>query len=544
MLRVDGLKLETALRYYDSEEKLSSVSTFIILSSKAALLLSSSKGTKLEKSSICYNLGLSYLQSFNLHETSLFRDLAIKSLKKAIRLESHTSAFWLALGNAFVSSNPQAAQHCFIKAIALESRDASIWVNLAALYLRYGDALLAKDAFTRAQSVAPQLSLSWLGNALTEQALGDPTKASNLFTHAFIVSNGRSSFAQLLYALSVIDKRIKSGSSPRDIETAQEFSVANFAMKSYLKCFPRDVKGLEVAFTVSERCQDYTSGVNIATRLCEILEKQYEITESNDVLCDFAKAKTRLARVYLGTGEYEKALESAELTIALLDDDENLDDEDKDLESIMSPDVLSSRIIMGLCHFFKDDFNAALDQFKLILASNDDTERLVTFVAQVLYAYGTQDTKQAAVDQLFNFLDQYGSSLMVVLTLGALSIIDNLTEFLPAIKEEMNGLSLKEISSDTFRNVPRLINEIDKRIQSSDEKIWQKSAILFPSDFTVWKQLSPQMALKVASLTETKLTAYDFAQSNLAIGNLRLIQRSLILFPSYKEAQRALDGCF
>lgn len=199
---------------------------------------------------------------------------------------------------------------------------------------------------------------------------------------------------------------------------------------------------------------------------------------------------------------------------------------------------------MGLCHFFKDDFNAALDQFKLILASNDDTERLVTFVAQVLYAYGTQDTKQAAVDQLFNFLDQYGSSLMVVLTLGALSIIDNLTEFLPAIKEEMNGLSLKEISSDTFRNVPRLINEIDKRIQSSDEKIWQKSAILFPSDFTVWKQLSPQMALKVASLTETKLTAYDFAQSNLAIGNLRLIQRSLILFPSYKEAQRALDGCF
>ena len=189
---------------------------------------------KLLRSMSYFNVGLAYLEAFKLEPLEIgHREAAIFAIKKALQIEPTNATYWTALGNGFASLNPQISQHCFIKASGLDSRDASIWSNLAALYLRYGDHELAEEAFLRALSVAPTESASWVGHALAAQSAGKEATSSRLFTHAYILSNGRNPLAQLLYGLSVLNKRLQSGCDPRDVEAAQEFSVANFAMLNY-----------------------------------------------------------------------------------------------------------------------------------------------------------------------------------------------------------------------------------------------------------------------------------------------------------------------
>lgn len=522
--------LENALLSFKKGEWIEALAILVILTYKTSIVNLPSKLSKYLRSISFYNLGLAYLNAMNLTESQSYKNLAIVYLKKAIQLEGNNSSFWIALGNAYVSSHPQISQHCFIKAISLETKDASVWTNLAALYLRYGDFELAQEAFLRAQSMAPQISQSWLGHALAAEAAGNTEDASRLFTHAFVLSNGRSPLAQYLYALSIIQKRVGNGSDPREIEAAQEFSVANFAMEKYLRFSPNEDTGLQIALTISERCKQFERAVLIGERLCAVYEAKYEKTESEVVLANYAKAKTQLARIYLGLSQYDMAIESAEFALNLAEDSE---------ESVSVS--LSSRIVIGLGLFFSEDINGALEQLKVILGEYSDSKRLVTLIAQILYAYGTEETKKAALDQLFAFIEEHGSSLIVVLTLGAMSVVDDLDEYFAAIKEELEGLALNELVDDTFRTVPKLLAEINKRLDNSDsDRIWKLNALLFPSDYNVWKNINSEMALSVASLGSTKLTASQLSEAYFATGNIRAMKRALFLLPGNDETRAML----
>lgn len=529
----DDLTSDKAVELFNAGNHVEAISIFVILSAKAAISLLPAKVSKYLRSATLYNLGLSYLEAYNISESSDFRILAIKALRNAIRLEKNNASFWVAVGNAYVSLEPQISQHCYIRAISLESRDGDIWTNLAALYLRYGDAQLAHEAFARAQSVAPQQPQSWLGNALTAQALGDNARAASLFTHAYVLSNGRTPLAQLLYALSILEKRVKvPGHDERDIETAQEFSTANFAIQRYLKFYPRDEVGLKVASIVAERCHNYEMAIEVGERLCALLEQKFESSGSEAVLAELAKAKTQLSRVYLGVGNYAKAVENAQFTLDIV----------PDANEELKLSILSSRVVIGLSFFFNDQFEEALTEIRTILSQNSGSRRLVTLTAQILYAYGTEDSKQAALDQLFTSVEEQGSSLMVVLVLGALSLADNLEEYFGAIKEELEGLPLEELVGDSFRTVPKILAELSRRMDESDVRVWQKAALLFPQDYAVWKPLSSKMALAVASLRDTKITAMALCNAYIADGALRKVQRGLLLFPGSEGARKVLEG--
>ncbi|ODV65338.1 TPR-like protein [Hyphopichia burtonii NRRL Y-1933] len=521
------LSTEEAIELFKNEQYSESISSLIILSAQAAINVLPNKSSKHLRSITSYNLGLAYLEGYNVCDNIEYRTSAITHIKKSVQLESNNVSFWVALGNCYVSFNPQIAQHCFIKASTLDSRDGGIWTNIAALYLRYGDAELAQEAFMRSQSIAPTQSQSWLGHALTAQAKDED--ASNLFTHAYILSNGKSPLAQLMYGLSVLDRVEIGGSDPRDIEASQEFSIANFAMQKFLKFKPNDELGLKIAITVAERCRNYQISIELGERLCKILEKNYENSESEVTLTEFAKSKTQLARLYLGIGDYEHAIENAQFTLDVLDSEEE-------------SSILSSRIVIGLSFFFNDQFGEALDEFKSILKHNV-SNRIISLISQILYAYGTEDTKQAALDQLFTHIEENGSSLLVVLTLGAISIVDDLTDYLEPIKEELQGLSLPELMNDTRRIVPQLLDEINNRI-GKKEQTWQRSALLFPSDYNVWRHLNSRMALTVSSLNETKQNASALSDIYVSNGRLREIQRGIMLCPDNQIAIKSLNGCF
>lgn len=529
----DGISFDKAAALFEATQYTESISMLIILAGHTAMEILPRKSNRYLRSVTLYNLGLAYLESYNACDNEAYRAQAIKTLKKAIQLEQNNVAYWTALGNAFVSFNPQVAQHCFIKATTLGSRDGDIWTNIAALYLRYGDADLAMEAFLRSQSLSPQKSQAWIGHALTAQAKNEDAHAANLFTHAYILSNGRSPLAQLLYGLSIIDKRVRiPGSDPRNIEAAQEFSIANYAVQKYLKSQPRDILGLKLALTISERCRLFDYAAVIGEKLCEILEANYEKGESEAQLIEFAVSKTQLSRIYLGNSSYAKAIENAQMTLDILEGE--LEDDET-----IKASILSSRIVIVLSFFFNDQFDETLEELKIILSHHNST-RLITLTAQILHAYGSEDTKQAALDQLFGYIEESGSSLPVVLMLGAISVVDNLEEYLAPVKEELLGLPLTELINDSFKTVPKLINEINKRMNGVEGRIWQKAALLFPQDYNVWKQLNSRMALTVVSLNENKQPASELAEAYVAYNRVRELQRALLLCPNSKSAIEAM----
>lgn len=529
----DVASIENAQKLFDDSKFVESIGMLNILVAKAAMAVLTPKAHKFQRSAALFNLGVAYLEAFNCSDErdSRYREDAIKYLKDAIKLEGANASFWMALGNAYVSKSPEVAQHCYIKASVLDNKDPQAWNNLAALYLRYGDSELAREAFDRATSVAPTQSQSWLGNALTAEAREENEVASRLFTHAFIVSNGRLPLAQLCYATSIVNARIGNAKDSREVEAAQEFSIANFAIQSFLKCRPTDEVGLKLALLLSERCHTYQLAIQAGQRLCEILESKYETTESETVLVDYAKAKTQLARVYLGLGQYAEAIDNAQVTLDVLAEEENTGD--------VKEAILSSRIVIGLSFFFNGQFKEAMDEIKIVLETHGHSQRIVTLVAQVLNAYGTPETKQAALDQLFGYIEENGSSLLVVLTLGALSVVDKLEEYYEPIKEELANLSLGELISDSFRMVPQLLAELEQT-EVRKRGVWQKFAMLFPSDFNVWRNLSRTMALETALLPSSKRPAYDLANAYVDKGSRREIQRALLLCVDNERARGAL----
>lgn len=504
------------------------------LAGKAALSKVTKRENKLVRSCVLFNLGLAYINAFNvsLEKKEKYRNEAVRVIKDAIKIEPQNAQYWISLGVAYVSLNPSLLQHCFIKASVLDSRDVSPWSNLAALYLRYGDVELAAQVFDRASSVAPELSTPWLGKALTSYVTGDIEDYSRLTTHAQVLSNGTSPLAQLCYAISVVNNRIEKHSDAKEVASVQEISVANAAIRRYLQFQPDNIVGLKLAFLLSERCHTYEMSIEIGQILFEALEKDYEKTESALVLLDLGIIKTQLARVLMGNGNFEAAVENSQFTLDLFSEEQPSDE--------VTKAMLSSRIVIGLSFFFNKQFEEALEEFQIILDGHSQSHRAITLVAQVLYAIDSPESKQAAVDHLFTFIEENGSSLLVVLILGVISLSDNYSSYFEAIKEELEGLPLKDLVEDSRNAVPKLLKELNDAIGKKNSRVWQKFALLFPGDFRVWSQLNSQMALSSSLLSEAKATAPEVSSAYVEKKSRREVQRALLIYADNRLAREII----
>lgn len=523
----ESISLANAKLKLEEGKDVEALILFIILASVAALNNLPLKASKVLKATGFYNLGLSLLESFHEIDNVGFRELSVYYLKRAIKIEQHNANYWIALGNAYFTTNPQISQHCYIKATTLEVKDAEIWVNLAALYLNFGDTQLSQETFLRAQSVAPQDPQSWLGTAIASEVLGDDEKASDQYIHAFTLSKGRLALALFLFGLSVVKR--SNGRDPKDIETAQKFSISNQAMNQYLKYYPADEAALSVGLSIAERCKDFETAIQLGTKLCSLYEKLYEEMENETTLLRFANTKSQLARLHLGLGDYDSAIEDSKTSLEL----------DPELEQIM----ISVRITLGLAYFFTNRFQDAIGELKIVLSEYSDSSRIVALIAQVLYVHDTEESKQAAIDQLFAHIEEHGSSLLIVLTLGAISLVEDLPDYLEAVKDDLLGLNLNEIVADTRREVPRLIEEINERLGKDEDKIWSRYAYLFPFSYHIWKHINSEMAKQVIISRNEKVTSSEYAEAMVKTGKLRDIQRGLMMNPCNEEALEAIELC-
>ena len=125
-----------------------------------------------------------------LKEKEISRNLSVNSIKNALKSEPGNDEYWNLLGNIVFESNQKLCQHCYIKSIEIDSRNASYWSNLGFFYLNNLDYDIANDAFKRSQTIDPDYILAWIGMSIVVNDLGKHDEARLLYNHSFSISGG------------------------------------------------------------------------------------------------------------------------------------------------------------------------------------------------------------------------------------------------------------------------------------------------------------------------------------------------------------------
>ncbi|CAR21048.1 SKI complex subunit tetratricopeptide repeat protein SKI3 [Lachancea thermotolerans CBS 6340] len=511
---------------------------FLVLSGKHAIACSDYASLpRTVRASLWYNLGIVELMAFVILKSNSHRDAAIESFKKSIEYQSNTAEAWIGFGIASIDLNVRVAQHCFIKATALNPRETSVWYDMAILALRYNDVAFARAVLMKSQSIAPQDSTPWFGLALASEKEGLTQDSARLFAHSFVLSNGKSKGAQLLYAKSVLKTRIGSGDDERDIGPGQELSAVAYGLDDYLKKNPDDKFALQCAILTLERLRNYAAARKLSDRLLDILEKRFEKAQDDSELFHFAIVKSQLARVYLGLKDYETAIESADLSLGILAEHNN---------EVAEKCITSNHAVMGLASFFLDDFDQTLEHFKVLLDRPGESKQLVILVAKILYNVESEETREVALKELVDYINSNGPDLTVTLTIAVISLLEGIPDDMRAILSELKSLPLSDMISDRHRDIPFLIQQLNTKLSQDCEsqQQWQRTAFFFPNDSGSWGSLDKKIRARIAAGGQNKVPARKMSEFYSSLGNLSKIQRSIFLCPWNKEALSSLKGCF
>lgn len=533
----DEVTLDNLLSGND-DSNISIACKFLILSAKYAVSTAAfDQLPRTVRSSLWYNVGSAELTAYNVSKQMNYRDAAITSYKKSIQYQSNTPESWIGLGIATMDVNYRVAQHCFIKASALAPKELDVWFNLAMLALKNNDVEFAREVLKRSQSLSPQSSSPWLGIALINEREGDLVESYKMFGHAFVLSNGRSKAAQLLYAKSVLQHRIGNSTDERDLEVVEELTAAAYGLDQYFKENPDDDFALQCALLIFERLRIFSKAQDAALKLAESLEAKFERAQDEKALFNYAVIKSQTARIQLGFGNYTAAIDDANVSQSVLTE---FDDDER------STVTLSNHVSLALAYFFSGDFDETLQHLQELLKLSKISRHLIILIAKILYEVGSDDAKDIALEELMEYVGVNGADLPVSLTIAAISILENRKGDLNTILAEFTELPLSDLIADKHRDVPYLIEQIKNRleIQTDAKSTWQRACFLFMNDHKAWLSVDQKIEQRISADGQNKVTAQQLSESYCAQRDLRTIQRSLFLCPTNLTALQSLRQCF
>lgn len=511
---------------------------FLVLISKLALNINDFEqlsGTV--RSSIWCNIGISELTVYTTLKEDKYRNAAVYAFKKSIKYQSNTVEAWIGLGMSTMDINYRVAQHSFIKALSYAPKNVNIWFNLAMLGLKNNDLDFASDVIRKIQSLEPQNSSPWLGMALVLEKKGNIGESSQMYAHSYSLSNGRSRLTQLLYAKSIISKRVGQGDDENDIDALEELNTVAAGLEQYFKKRPNDTFALECALTVLERLHNYRLANSLANKLTEIFERRFDETQNENELFNYGIIKAQLARIQLGFGEYTDAIDNSELSNGIL----------VDFKSEKSQIAqLSNHICLGLANFFLGNFDQTIDHFQELLNDGKNIAGFVLLIAKVLFEVGTEDTQTIAIQELVQYIDENGFDLLVTLTITVIAILENDTGSMTTMLKKLKNLSLKDLEADKHKEVSKLIKEIADRLDPmrTHNIHTNRTAFFFPNSHESWHCVNKKVEQRLMTNGQNKVNVVDLSNAYCKLGNLRNIQRSIFLCPGNKNAVYALKGCF
>ncbi|RYO97223.1 hypothetical protein DL764_007364 [Monosporascus ibericus] len=468
-----------------------------------------------------------------------YQKAAVRCFKRAIELEAGHPDFWNSLGVVTSEINPSVAQHAFVRSLYLNERSPHAWTNLGVLALLQDDIQLANEAFTRAQSNDPDYAHAWLGQGFVALLYGDAKEARGLFTHAMDIAETSSLLTRRQYSVSLFDHVL---TNPSNLNVTSLIHPL-FALIQLQGLNPQDLAYRHLSTLFQERTDDSLRAVATLEKTCELLEADYEATESPQALGRFTLAKADLARLYLAAEQFVEAAESAKTALELSSDSST-----NELNAEQRRKTrLSAHLTVGLAEYFVGEADGAVEYLEAALEESDGNPDTVCVLAQILWATGTDDARGKARTILFEVIERDPTHVQSVLLLGVIALLDDDDESLEAVISELHILRTGEKPSDADH---ARIGEVLRAVAASSKdnaedavlNQVQNDIMLYPHLPHGWSRLaeingdeySAEMALNVALKAippRGDLDATDVAEAYAGTTRVADAQKSILLAP-------------
>lgn len=451
-----------------------------------------------------FNVGLAHLKAFTMYHASQdhHRPKAVKFLQQALTLERRNHSYWSTYGVAIQSLNPRIAQHCFIRSLNLFPREPITWANLGLLYLSHGILDLASEAFDRALSVEPDEAASWVGQALGEYLSGkNTTQVMRLFEHSYLISSGKDRISKLLLGVFAFITAKDSGKVDH---------VAVGALEKLLALDPKNRQALLYYGLLLERTGSFEESAKQLSRLIDVPG-----TNKSSIYCD-------LARLHLGNHDWDGAIQYATRSL-----EENPDEERVQLSAILTS---------GLAYYFNKDFDSALEMFTTALELTDHSQDVVVLLVQVLWESGGDDARDAATEQLFESVENKGSSVQVSLLLGIIGFLNSDSDIVSATIEELQNLPIEAMKNDTAGDIAI----VSSKLQDSAGPLY-RDLFFNPTKYSIWKEVDKEIALDVAQTNE--ISCNELSEAYTAVESLEASRRAVFYSPASEKAWNGLARC-
>lgn len=465
---------------------------------------------------------------------------AVRSFKRAIELEAGNSEFWNALGVATSELNPKVAQHSFVRSLFLNERSSQTWTNLGTLYLLQNDFILANEALTRAQSSDPDHAHAWVGQGLLALLMaGDVKEANLLFSHAMEISESSSTITKRQYSQSTFDHLLASTT----VASINDLVQPLFILQQLYSMVPSDLTHQHLSALFLERIDDASTSLNTLSKICSVLEADYEVTESPASLSRFALAKADLARSQLSTGLFGEAIENGDTALQL-----SAEDAGNELSAEQRKKCrLSAHLTVGLANYYSGNAEVALQYFLPALEESNRNPDAVCLLAQVLWTKGDSDSRSKARDHLFDCIERHPDHVQSVLLLGIIALLDGDSESLDAVNSSLQELRATHTINDHEQSqVGEVLRAIAAFSESEAEQASlteiQTDVFLHPNQPYGWHRLadaeadvfSADMAVKTALKAIPPLgllDAEDLSEAFAGTGRIGDAQKAIMVAP-------------
>ncbi|KZT27982.1 TPR-like protein [Neolentinus lepideus HHB14362 ss-1] len=375
---------------------------------------------------------------------------AISSVKEALRIEPDNDNFWNALGNMHFEQQPKIAQHAYIRALEVNSKDAVTWTNLGLLYLHNEDQELARETLSRAQTLDPDHVPAWLGQAFLALSYGKEVEARALFEHAVGLSADVPE-ADLEYAERTFAKL--SSLSQRRQSHLDILLPVFFVLDRFCRRCPEDIHGLHLMSLVCEHIGHIALGLEKTEQAIAILEKAYEESEDPVIEQQFIIANTTLGRLRLAGHDYSGAVESFETVTNLLSGDE---------QPATRVLLVQAMFGAGLASFKLGDVGRAQGLLEEAWhASTEDVflkAQVSVLLAQVLWGTGTVESQETAKSRLLECIADDPENLAAIAALAGMGILTDDDDLVDATLSEIVSLPVdRRHGLDPARDVTQLL---------------------------------------------------------------------------------------
>ena len=501
-----------------------------------------------------YNLGWAEYRAHlcmpsHLKKMSRYIRAAIRCFKRAIELEAGNSEFWNSLGVVTSLANPKVAQHAFVRSLHLNERSPVAWANLGTLALMQNDLELANGAFTRAQSNDPDYAPSWLGQGFVALLLGNAKEARGLFTHAMEISESTNLPIRQQYSASVFDHLL---TNPSDMGTSKLIQPL-YALAQAKTLHHSDLAYRHLYTLIQERIGDFDKSLRELESICSALESHYELTESPVSLGRYALAKVDLARSYLASAMYSEAVECGDTALGLTSDEA----ENELPKEQRKKARLAAHLTVGLALYFMGDAAAAITYFEDALKESDHNPDAVCLLTQVLWATGSDLSKEKAREALYSIVEEDPSHVQSVLLLGVVALLDNDEDSIQAVASELQALRVSgKLAGADRADVGRILRAIQSlRPDSTEDDALDEihtEIMVYPHLPHGWKALAEHTGNEFAARNAVKLAyagipprgtlqAEDLASALAGTGRVSDAQAAIFIAPWRAEGWNALD---